>query len=676
VHYLGEAHASDEGISMTAERVERRRVPVLVTDAESCLHGGFAASLKWANIWVVAATLLVVSVGGTAAQPKFAVQPETAAQSKSGESAARPKQILFLHSFGPNFQPWATWSKEIAHELNRQSPWPLDIQEQSLITARIGDDPAEAKFAEYLGILYVQRPPDLIVVLGAPAARFVQRHRAGLFPTTPTLLAAIEMRLVDQSMLSEQDAVVAVRVDQVALVENILRLLPETKAIAIIAGNSPNERFWAGEQKQLLGPLLANRVKLIFYDEWSFEAVLREVASLPPQSVIFFQQLVVDGTGAVYGDKEPLKRIYEVANAPIFSFDETYFTGETVGGPMWSPTEGARTTAAVAVRILQGERASGIKVAPIEFSTPKYDWRLLQRWNISPSRLPAGSSVYFREPTVWEQYRWQIALIAAIVLMQAGLISILAGEHRRRQVAEVQARQRMAELAHVSRFATAGEWTASIAHEINQPLGAILTNAETAQEILRSPSPDIAELTEIVGDILNDDRRANEVIRRMRSLLKKAPFELKALDLNDVARETVEFLSALAVGRKVELASVLTPSALPILGDRVQLQQVILNLVVNGIDAMRDAPNENRIITVRTSRIDDFAQLSVSDCGSGIPEDKLKEVFQPFFTSKPEGMGMGLSIARTIVEAHNGLISAKNRDHGGATFRIRLPIDA
>ena len=232
----------------------------------------------------------------------------------------------------------------------------------------------------------------------------------------------------------------------------------------------------------------------------------------------------------------------------------------------------------------------------------------------------------------------------------------------------------MAELAHVNRFSTAGELTASIAHEINQPLGAILTNAETAEVILKSSSPDIAELGEIVSDILQNDRRATEVIRRMRSLLKKAPFELKNLDLNDLARETVEFLSTLAVGRKVELRSVITPDALPILGDRIQLQQVILNLVVNGIDAMKETPSENRIISIRTSRVEEFAELSVSDRGPGIPEDKLEEVFEPFFTTKAEGMGMGLSIARTIIEAHDGLISAKNRDHGGASFRIRLPL--
>ena len=296
-------------------------------------------------------------------------------------------------------------------------------------------------------------------------------------------------------MLSEQDVVASVRTDYVVPFENILRLLPETKTIAMVVGNSPAERFWIDVVQREVKPRLANKVEVIFYNELPFEEILKQVASLPPNSAIFYQQLAVDGAGVLYGDKEPWKRIGEVANAPIFSYDMIYFTGETVGGPMHSPPEGARPTAAVAVRLLGGEKASGIKVAPIEFSAPKYDWRQLRRWNISENRLPLGSEVLFREPTLWESYSWLIALVTAVILLQAGLISALLHEHRRRQSAEVQSRQRMAELAHVNRFSMAGELTASISHEINQPLGSILTNAETAEVILNSPNPDIAELT-------------------------------------------------------------------------------------------------------------------------------------------------------------------------------------
>ena len=140
-------------------------------------------------------------------------------------------------------------------------------------------------------------------------------------------------------------------------------------------------------------------------------------------------------------------------------------------------------------KLLNGEKAGDIKTPPTGFAAPIFDWRQMQRWGISESNLPAGSTMYFREPTVWQRYSWQIVLVTAIVLVQAGLISVLLREHRRRKFSEVQSRQRMAELARVIRFSTAGELTASIAHEINQPLGSILTNAETADAILKSQSP-------------------------------------------------------------------------------------------------------------------------------------------------------------------------------------------
>ena len=300
-----------------------------------------------------------------------------------------------------------------------------------------------------------------------------------------------------------------------------------------------------------------SRLKLLYFDDTPFVDVLKEASRLPPDTAIFWHLMNVDAAGVAYEWDIGLKKLFAVANAPIFSYDDGFFGGEIVGGPMYSVLESSEKTAAIAVRILSGERAGDIKTPPVLFATPKYDWRQLQRWKISESRLPPGSEILFREPTAWQRYSWQIALITAVILAQAGFISALLNAHRRRRLAEIQSAQRTKELAHVSRFATAGELTASIAHEINQPLGAILTNAETADAILKSPTPDIAELKDIVKDILHDDRRASEVIRRMRSLLKKAPFDPKKFHLNELARETVDLLSAVAGGRKVELASFL-----------------------------------------------------------------------------------------------------------------------
>ncbi|WP_246738425.1 histidine kinase dimerization/phospho-acceptor domain-containing protein [Bradyrhizobium sp. CCBAU 051011] len=365
---------------------------------------------------------------------------------------------------------------------------------------------------------------------------------------------------------------------------------------------------------------MAGRVQFRYYNDLSFEDILKDAAALPPDNAIFWLFMNVDGAGVTHESNSALLRLAAVANAPIFSHDGPFFGDGIVGGPMQSIALLSKATADVALRILDGEKPADIKPTFVKPAPPVFDWRQMQRWGIAESMLPPGSTIYFREATLWERYWWQIALTITIVLVQAGLIVVLLREHRRRQFAEVESQQRMAELAHVNRVSTAGELAFSIAHELNQPLGAILTNAETLNEI--SPIPDIAELKDIVKDILQDDRRASEVIRRMRSLLKKAPFELKNFDLNDL----IEFF-LLSVGRKVELTSSITPDALPILGDRIQIQQVVLNLVMNGIDAMKDTPSENRIISIRTSRVENLADLSISDRGSGIPEDKLKGVF-------------------------------------------------
>jgi signal transduction histidine kinase len=592
-----------------------------------------------------------------------------------------PKRVLMLQSFGLRFKPWTDFAEFLRPQMIKQSKVPIDFQDHSLLSALVDDDKALAPFIGYLQALYGAKPPDLIVALGAPAAEFVQRYRAQLFPKTPMMFTSVEARRVQYDKLTEYDTVAAAAHNFPAAIETILKVLPDTKVIAVVNGASPNETFWQGVLERELAPF-SGRVELRWYNKLSFEDILKDAAHLPPHSAIFWHLMSVDAAGVTHEGTAALHRLSAAANAPIFSYLDGFFDGSIVGGSMHSIEKGMTIAAAAAIRILNGEKAGDVKVAPSQFELPRFDWRQMQRFGISDSHLPPGSTVYFREPSVWERYLWLIASVVAVFLIQAGLIAILLREHRRRQFAEVQSRQRMTELAHVNRFATAGELTASIAHEINQPLGSILTNAETAAAILQSQRPDIAalsdvvELREIVNDILQDDRRATEVIRRMRSLLKKAPFELKQLDLNEVVQETVRFLSALTVSRKFEMVNVITPDALPILGDRIQLQQVILNLVLNGVEAMKDTSHESRTISIRTARVEQFAELSVSDRGPGIPEDKLKQVFEPFYSSKAEGMGMGLSIARTIIEAHNGFISASNREHGGASFAIRLPFVA
>lgn len=286
-----------------------------------------------------------------------------------------------------------------------------------------------------------------------------------------------------------------------------------------------------------------------------------------------------------------------------------------------------------------------------------------------------GSTIRFREPGAWERYRWQIASIGLLLLLETALILGLLYERRRRRKAGIEAHHRIAELAHVNPRATVGELSGAIAHELNQPLGAILRNTEAAELMLGAASPDVTELKEILSDIKHDDERAGEVIGRLRRLLGKAPLEPQEIDLNEILSEVFAFLSAQASARRVTLDTSLTSQAPRISGDRIQLQQVILNLVMNGMDAIGSAGSRDRHIVGRTSVVGEtLVGVSIEDSGPGIPIGNAKEIFEPFFTTKTAGMGMGLSIARTIIESHRGQIWAHNQSAGGAVFRFTLPL--
>ena len=451
--------------------------------------------------------------------------------SASSRADVESKHVLMLHSFGLRFKPWTDYAQITRAEINRRSQRTVEFHDHSLLTAGLSDDKSDSPFVEYLHALYAERPPHLIIAFGAPAANFVQRYRHRIFPTSPMLFTAVEQRRVQHDKLTANDTVVATANDVPAAFANILRVLPLTKKIVIVSGASANEKVWQEEFRRELAPLSA-RIALEFYNELSFEDILKSAAALPPHTAIFWHSMNVDAAGVAHEANSALNKLSAAANAPIFSYLETNFGDGIVGGPMQPVNQGSAVAAAVAVRILNGEKAGDIKTPPTTFASPKFDWRQMQRWGISERSLPPGSTIVFKPPTLWELYRWQIVAIAAVILLQAALILGLLWEHRRRRRLEVEGRQRMAELAHMNRQATAGQLSASIAHELNQPLGAILNNAEAAALLIKSPSPNLEELETIIDDIKRDDERASKVIKRLRRLLTRGVFDPQEVDLN------------------------------------------------------------------------------------------------------------------------------------------------
>jgi signal transduction histidine kinase len=587
-------------------------------------------------------------------------------------SELRPRSILVLDQSdlrGPfYYQAFSALRAEVSADPQSH----VTLYAESLDLSRFGGEAYETSLRQLLKTKYHADAIGVIVAVGAAALERVLKWRPELWPGVPVVFTMVQES--DFKRLKPPPDVTGsfVQLKLADAVKVARVVVPDLESIVLV-GSAWNRQVvfsnWPNEIETATAGLHVIDVVGLTMSE-----TRERVAALPDRSAIIYSATFVDREGTFYPPVTALSLIAETANRPIVVSAETFLASGGVGGYVLLPSVIGADGARRALRILNGESPSDVPAQLTEAVKPVFNWKQMQRWRVSESDLPPGSEIRFREPTFWELYGWQAMAIAALFVAQAGLILILLHERKKRNDAEAESRSRLTELVHAGRQATAGELSSTITHELNQPLGAILTNAETAELILNSPSPDLAELREILADIRRDDQRASEVIHRLRSFLKRTPFEIKDVDLNDIAREAFDFLAMQAAARNVALYYSPAPEALPIKGDAVQLQQVILNLIVNSMEAMSGMPYGRAVIGRVELNGGSSAIVSISDSGPGIPLEKLTEIFDPFFTTKREGMGIGLSIARTIVQVHKGRIWAENRPEGGAVFRLSMPL--
>jgi signal transduction histidine kinase len=276
--------------------------------------------------------------------------------------------------------------------------------------------------------------------------------------------------------------------------------------------------------------------------------------------------------------------------------------------------------------------------------------------------------------TRWVVARGQVERDAAGKPLRVRGVSVDVTERKK---AEVELTQQRNEFAHLARVMTLSELSGSLAHELNQPLAIILTNAQAAQRLLAQQPPDLAEVRDILADIVSEDERAGEVIRRLRALLKPGQTQRLPLSMNEIIEDVLRIARSDLIGRGVTVHTALAESAPQVLGDRIQLQQVLLNLILNGSDAMAGNPPAHRHLTLETVHRDGWVRISVSDTGCGLPSEP-ERIFQPFYTTKKDGLGLGLPICRSIVSAHHGRLWAEPNvaTRRGTTFHVELPAPA
>ena len=515
---------------------------------------------------------------------------------------------------------------------------------------------------------------DLIVAFAPRALRFALDSRAELAPGAPIVFMAVDS-IGDLELPSDVTGVL-MTIDSMDTLRAALRLQPETRRVAVVGGTSALDESLMASARAALA-VAPGRLEFTYVTGLPLEAVAANLATLPDGTIVILVSFLQDSTGQKFSTPEALERFAKVSRVPIYGLGDTVMGHGIVGGRLIDFEKQGVRAGELGLRLLRGERLGPRDIVTRNTNTYAFDGRQLRRWGLKEDRLPPGSVIRFRDPSVWERYRWPIIGALALILLESGLIAGLVVQRAQRRRAEAESAVQRGQLAHAQRVSVAGELAATLAHEINQPLGAIVSNAESARRLVDPTEPKRTDLLDTLGDIIDDGQRASEVIRRLRTMLQTGVAEQKPCDVNALIVEVIRFLKG-----DLELAGISTElrlqDGLPLVrGDAIQLQQVILNLVLNAGAAMADGVGEPRQLTVETAeRTPNRVEVCVRDTGVGVKEDDLESIFKPFVTTKTSGLGMGLSISRSIVEAHGGTIRAERNPDRGLSVHVELPSDA
>ena len=548
----------------------------------------------------------------------------------------------------------------------------VDYHSEAMDLAQFQRPGYDQMLADHYERKYAGKRLDLIVAVLEPPLDFLLQHGAAIFPGVPIVFCGVDASTIAVKKLPRNITGVLVERSFAPTLDIALRLQPDTRRVFVVGGASAFDRYLeALARRDLKG--YERRVAVDYLVGLPMEALLKGVSHLPANSVIVFTTLFADGDGRTFIPHEALSAIATSANAPVYAALDQYIGVGAVGGSVYSVDAQGSAAAKVGLEIIGGAAPLSIPMRGVGSQIDMFDARQLARWQLDETRLPAHSEIRYREPSMWHQYRWYVAGTMAIVLLQGALIAGLLLARLRRQKAEAEALRQRGELAHVLRVTTLGELTSSLAHEISQPLSAISMNAQAAHQLLAAGPAETEEVGEALTDIADDAKRAAQIIQRLRALFRKEQVRQIPVDVNALVNDVVGLLHNAMLIRHIDMRLMLGQALPAVVGDPVQLEQVVLNVVMNACEAIEDGEGP-RLVTIWTRQArPGWLVLEVVDTGTGVKDGELEHIFEHFITTKPKGLGMGLAISRSIITAHGGRMWASANPDRGLRVHIELP---
>lgn len=590
------------------------------------------------------------------------------------------KNILVLFSFRPTLPVATQWDRGIRSVLESSTSHKMLVNIEYLDLSHFDDKQHIKILLNNLRHKYSNPKPDLIIPVFNSAVDMALKHGPDLFPGVPIVFGALESQFVESQSLEPNITGYLSDNNYTGTLDLALKLHPNTRNVVVVAGAGPIGQGWITACREKF-EAYKERVDFTYLAGLTLEDLLEKLAKLPADTVVFSLPVLQDGAGKKFIGNESLSQISLVSSAPVYSVRDVNIGTGIVGGHMGSFEADGMAVGQLGLRILNGEQPEDIPITRASTFIYMFDWRQLKRWSIAEKRLPPGSIVKFKELTVWEKQKEQIVVVLLLLGLQSFAILYLVHQRRTRNKAELElsekrseADQLQTELNHMGRVVTVSTLTASLAHEINQPLAAMRSYAQAALRFMDADESPNEKVRAALQGIVSDNIRAADIINRLRDLVKKQEPHRELLVIDLIINRVLSLLNSEIVLRGASIQENLCPNLPLIHADTVQIQQVILNLMLNALDAVSCHPAGSRVVAITTRLEESSLVVSIWDSGDCVPTEDLQRVFEPFHTTKQGGMGLGLTICKSIVEAHDGTIWAECADAGGAVFSFSLPV--
>jgi len=605
-----------------------------------------------------------------------------------------PYRVLLLHSYGTSLPVTADWYAGIVRGFSSAPDVEVAIDTEAPDLARFGNmDEASYADRQQLNWLldfyrknYQGRKPDLIISTDTPALQFLLEHGENLFPGVPIVFVDADRKFLAAQKLPPNVTGVFGFLDISGTLELVLHVHPDTQRVAMIVGSSKLDKTIERVARQA-AESFAGRVEFVWLRGMPADEVVEALNALPERTVALYLVQTQGRTGKPHVPQAMLQTFSAAAKVPVYGLWDTLLEHGIVGGRLATIEEDGYLAAKLAVRILQGEAPADLPVVDRSANPAIFDGVELARWNIRENRLPAGSQIRNHPVSTWDEYRAEIMITAAVIVVQAAFIVALMLSRRRlrhardelhnmndqRREAETLAARLRGRLARFSKERSLGTMATTIAHEVNQPLIAIQNYAQAARRRLQADVETAPKLIELVTKIEGQAERAGDITHHVRALVNHDEPDLRPLTLGPVLQDVIRMMGPEIEARECHIVFVPVDDLPPVLADTLQVQLVLVNLLQNALYSACDSEGGDRLISVDVRPLDDEeVQVSVTDRGEGVPPEQIDDIFEPLYSGRSSGMGMGLAICRDIIEAHGGRVWYDPNPEGGAIFRFTL----